>query len=80
MFSDYKSGLVRQLFRVTDSEYEVGPGFAVRFPVELNVRFVLDSQHRDVSRILIRGEDRSETAAVRMSTSEREIVFQSATA
>jgi dienelactone hydrolase len=77
LFSDYKSGLVRQLFRVTDSEYEVGPGFAVRSPVELNVRFVLDSQDRDVSRILIRGEDRSETAAARMSTSEREIRFQS---
>jgi hypothetical protein len=77
LFSDYKSGLVRRLFRVSDAEYEVGPGFAIRSPVELSVRFVLDSKDRDVSRLLIKGAGRGDAAAIRMSTSEREIRFQS---
>jgi pimeloyl-ACP methyl ester carboxylesterase len=77
LFSDYKSGLVRRLFRVSDAEYEAGPGFAVRSPVELSVCFVLDRKDGEVSRLLIRGADRGEIAAVKMSMSEREVRFQS---
>lgn len=77
LFSDYKSGLVRRLFRVSDSEYEVGPGFAVRSPVELNVRFVLDGRDGNTSKLVVRAADGAETTANRMPTSEKEIRFQS---
>ncbi len=77
LFSDYKSGLVRRLFRVSDSEYEVGPGFAVRSPVALKVRFVLDGRDGTTSKITVRAADGAETTATRMATSEKEIRFQS---
>ena len=76
LFSDYKSGLVRRLFRVSDTEYEVGPGFSVRSPAELTVRFV-GSQDGDISKLVVRTADGAETTATRMSTSEKEIRFQS---
>jgi pimeloyl-ACP methyl ester carboxylesterase len=77
LFSDYKSGLVRRLFRVSDTAYEVGPGFAVRSPVELRVRFVSGSQEGGISKLVVGAADGSETTANRMSTSEKEVRFQS---
>lgn len=77
LFSDYKSGLVRQLFRMSDDEYEVGSGFALKSPIELKVRFVRGSQEGPVSKLIIRAADGAETTAVRMAISEREINFQS---
>ena len=77
LFSDYKSGLVRRLFRVSDSEYEVGPGFALRSPVELNVHLVSDSHDANISKLIVRAADGAETTAIRMPTSEKDIRFQS---
>jgi hypothetical protein len=77
LFSDYKSGLVRRLFQVSDTEFEVGPGFAVRSPTELRVRFVVDSRDGHVSKLVVRGAGASETTATRMATTNKEIHFQS---
>lgn len=42
LYSDYQSGVVRRLFKVSDNEFEMGPGFAVQSPVELKVRVERD--------------------------------------
>jgi hypothetical protein len=44
LISDYQSGIVRRLFKVSESEFEMGPGFAVHSPAELRVRFDRDVQ------------------------------------
>lgn len=42
LFADYQSGVVRLLFPVSETEFVMGPGFAVQSPVELHVGFVKD--------------------------------------
>lgn len=75
LFSDYKSGAVRELFRVSDDEYEMGPGFAVRTPVELRVRFLLHDN--EVRQLLLRTPRGTETAARRIATREKDVSFRS---
>lgn len=77
LFSDYKSGLVRRLFSVSDTKFEIGPGFAVPSPVELQVRFVLGGQDGRVSKLIVQAANGTETTATRMATSEKEIHIQS---
>lgn len=43
LYSDYKSGVVRRLFAVSDTEFTMGPGFQTPSPVELRARFVRDA-------------------------------------
>ena len=43
LISDYQSGVVRRLFEVADDEFVMGPGFAVKEPAELTVRFIEDA-------------------------------------
>lgn len=45
LMSDYQSGVVRRLFPVSDTEFEMGRSFAVQNPVELRIRFVRDRAH-----------------------------------
>jgi len=42
LYSDYDTGLVRPLFRVSPTEFAMGPSFTVQSPVELRVTFTLD--------------------------------------
>ena len=56
LFSDYSVGVVRRLFRVSDDQYVMGPGFAVQAPVELTLRLLRDSKGH-VLRIALRSED-----------------------
>jgi hypothetical protein len=44
LFCDYDTGLVRPLFRVSPTEFAMGPSFAARSPVELTVQFQMDGQ------------------------------------
>ena len=44
LIADYQSGVVRRLFPLSETEFVMGPGFAVQSPVELQVRFVKDGQ------------------------------------
>ncbi|WP_161965651.1 alpha/beta hydrolase family protein [Steroidobacter cummioxidans] len=44
LIADYQSGVVRLLFPVSETEFVMGPGFAVQSPAELHVRFVKDAQ------------------------------------
>jgi pimeloyl-ACP methyl ester carboxylesterase len=50
LISDYQSGVVRRLFQVADGEFVMGPGFAVKEPAELTVRFI-DDADGDVTRV-----------------------------
>jgi hypothetical protein len=44
LVSDYQSGIVRRLFRVSDIEFVMGAGFNVRSPVVLRIRFALNAE------------------------------------
>jgi hypothetical protein len=44
LFCDYETGIVRPLFRISPTEFAMGPSFAVRSPVELVVEFAMDGQ------------------------------------
>ncbi|MGA8440010.1 MAG: hypothetical protein WB714_17420 [Candidatus Sulfotelmatobacter sp.] len=40
LISDYSTGIIRRLFPLSDTEFVMGPGFEVREPAELKVRFI----------------------------------------
>jgi len=44
LMSDYRTGVVRRLFPVSPTEFEMGPSFSLRYPVRLKVRFVRDAR------------------------------------
>ena len=44
LFSDYGTGVVRRLFPASRTDWEMGPGFATRTPVELRIHLERDAQ------------------------------------
>jgi pimeloyl-ACP methyl ester carboxylesterase len=75
LFCDYQTGLVRPLFRVSATEFAMGPGFAVRSPVELTVQFEMDAQ--GVARSLtMRPAGGPATVARREPSRDEEVVFR----
>ena len=75
LFCDYKSGLVRPLFRVSPNEFAMGPSFAVRSPIELTVQFQMDGQGA-AQGLTIRPSGGPATFATREPSHEEEVVFR----
>ena len=76
LFSDYRTGVVRRLFPVGVDEFEMGPGFAVQSPVELNVRFDRDAK-AVIRGVFLRSAGGEERYAVRMPVRESPVEFNS---
>jgi pimeloyl-ACP methyl ester carboxylesterase len=74
LISDYQSGIVRQLFPISDSEFVMGPGFAVQSPAELKVRFVRDARGK-VTGISLQPTGGQESFAERVPLAQEEVVF-----
>jgi uncharacterized protein len=74
LISDYQSGIVRQLFPISDSEFVMGPGFEVQSPVELKVRFVRDGR-RKVTGISLQPTGGQESFAERVPLAQQEVVI-----
>jgi hypothetical protein len=74
LISDYQSGIVRQLFPISDSEFVMGPGFEVQSPVELKVRFVRDGGGK-VTGVSLQPTGGQENFAKRVPLAQQEVVF-----
>ena len=74
LISDYQSGVVRQLFPISDSEFVMGPGFEVQSPVELTVRFVRDGRGK-VTGVSLQPTGGQENFAKRVPLAQQEVVF-----
>lgn len=75
LFSDYQSGIVRRLFETSETEFSMGPGFDVRVPVELRVRFMTNGQDI-VTGIFLQPTAGSESLAERVPLKEEQVTFQ----
>jgi pimeloyl-ACP methyl ester carboxylesterase len=76
LFSDYESGIVRRLFPVSDTEFAMGPGFNVKTPVELRVKFITNQQGA-VTGLSLQPAVGSETFAKRIGLKEEPVTFRS---
>jgi hypothetical protein len=74
LISDYQSGVVRRLFPVSESEFEMGPGFEVQSPPELKVRVVKDSKGK-VTGIALQPIKGTATFARRMPLTEQAVAI-----
>ncbi len=74
LISDYQSGIVRQLFSISDSEFVMGPGFEVQSPVELKVRFVRYGRGKVIG-ISLQPTGGQENFAERVPLAQQEVVF-----
>jgi pimeloyl-ACP methyl ester carboxylesterase len=74
LFCDYETGLVRPLFRVSRTEFAMGPSFAVRSPVELTIQFHMDGQGA-ARGLTIRPSSGPATFAAREPSRNEEVVF-----
>ena len=72
LISDYQSGVVRRLFPVSETEFVMGPGFAVQSPAELDVRFVKDRQG-NVTGISLQRTGTATSFAERVPLAEEEV-------
>jgi pimeloyl-ACP methyl ester carboxylesterase len=75
LFSDYETGLVRPLFRISPTEFAMGPSFAVRSPVELVIEFEMDGQGA-AQGLTMRPTGGAATFAARQPSREEEVVFR----
>jgi uncharacterized protein len=76
LFADYKTGLVRPLFRVSPTEFAMGPRFAVRSPVELTVQFQMDGTGGAAEGLTIRPSGGSATSATREPSRDEDVIFR----
>jgi uncharacterized protein len=79
LLSDYRSGIVRRLFPVSETDFVMGPGFDVQTPVELRVRFVKNAQG-SVTAISLQPTDGPENVAERIPLKEEDVGFHDADA
>jgi pimeloyl-ACP methyl ester carboxylesterase len=75
LFCDYETGLVRPLFRVSPTEFAMGPSFAVRSPVELTVQFQMDGQGA-AQGLTVRPSGGAATFATRHPSRDEEVEFR----
>jgi pimeloyl-ACP methyl ester carboxylesterase len=75
LFCDYETGLVRPLFRVSPTEFAMGPSFAIRSPVELIVQFQVDAQGA-AQGLTMRPTGGAAAFAAREASRDEEVVFR----
>lgn len=73
LYADYRTSLVRPLFRVGEDEFAMGPGFTERTPVEQAVRFRRNPQG-GVEELVLSG--RTSGLAVRVPSREEDVAFR----
>jgi hypothetical protein len=76
LFSDYQSGIVRQLTPVSDTEFTMGPGFDVQSPVQLKVRFIRGVKCA-VTSVALQWTKGTVESAKRVALREQAVVFGS---
>jgi uncharacterized protein len=74
LISDYSTGIVRRLFPISDTEFVMGPGFEVREPAELKVRFIKGVK-RAVTGIRLQPAVGAESFAERVPLTEQDVVI-----
>jgi pimeloyl-ACP methyl ester carboxylesterase len=75
LYSDYRTGLVRPLHRVSPAEFAMGPSFAVRSPVELTVQFRTD-ERGNIDGLAVRPEGGAAVFAAREPSRDQDVVFR----
>jgi pimeloyl-ACP methyl ester carboxylesterase len=75
LFCDYETGIVRPLFRISPTEFAMGPSFAVRSPVELVVEFAMDGQGA-AHGLTMRPTGGAATFAAKQPSRDEEVVFR----
>jgi len=75
LFCDYQTGLVRPLFRISPTEFAMGPSFAVRSPVELVVQFEMDGQGV-AQGLTMRPAGGTAITAAKQPSRDEEVVFR----
>lgn len=76
LLSDYSTGVVRRLFRVSDNRFVMGAGFNQASPAELHVDFVKD-EHGQVRSATLRYADGASKLAPRVAQQSIEVSFDS---
>ncbi len=76
LYSDYASGVVRRLFRVSENEFVMGPHFSVQSPAQLEVAFER-SANAEVSGITLRPIGAAASEAARVPLEREDVVFES---
>jgi uncharacterized protein len=74
LISDYSTGIVRRLFPISVTEFVMGPGFEVREPAELKVRFTKGVKGT-VTGIRLQPTDGAESPAERVPLTEQDVVI-----
>lgn len=74
LFADHKSGVVRRLFPVSETEYSMGPGFNTASPAELSIRLDKDANGA-VRGILLQPTGADAAFAERVPLKEEEVVI-----
>lgn len=76
LISDYSTGVVRRLFPISDTEFVMGPGFEVREPAELKVRFTKGVKGT-VTGIRLQPTGGAESFAERVPLTEQDVLIAS---
>lgn len=78
LMSDYQSGTLRRLFPVSETEFEMGPGFNVPAPPELRLRFATDA-NGNVAGISLTPPDDAVAFAEKVPVQEQQVTFADGT-
>ena len=78
LMSDYQSGTVRRLFPVSETEFEMGPGFNVSAPPELKLRFTTDV-NGNVAGVSLSPPDGAVAFAEKVPVQEQQVTFADGT-
>ena len=79
LFSDYQSGVVRQIFQVADTGFVMGPGFAVKSPAELDIKFEVDA-NGNVTGAVLTPVNGPKQRAEKLKVTETRLDFKSGSA
>ena len=78
LMSDYQSGTVRRLFPVSETEFEMGPGFNVPAPPELRLRFATDA-NGNVAGVSLTPPDDAVAFAEKVPVQKQQVTFAEGT-
>ena len=81
LMSDYQSGTVRRLFPMSETEFEMGPGFNVQAPPELRLRFATGATGAkgNVAGVSLIPPDGAATFAEQVPVHEQQVTFADGT-
>jgi uncharacterized protein len=74
LISDFKSGVVRRLFPVSQTDFVMGPGFDTSSPAKLNIRFI-KNEKEDFAAISIQPTGGAVSVAERIALHQEDVSF-----